>query len=56
MAREIYTLPTALNTPFARVDGEGNIITIAGTGKRGFSGDGGPAIRSPVLLTYRYCR
>ena len=27
-----------------KVDGAGNITTTAGTGKRGFSGDGGPAI------------
>ncbi len=43
-----------LNHRIRRVDLEGNITTIAGTGTEGFSGDGGPAIsaelNSPVQI------
>ena len=38
------------NNRIRRVDGTGTITTIAGTEKRGFSGDGGPAIQAPLFL------
>ena len=44
-AGNIYIADTE-NHRIRRVDGSGNITTIAGTGERGYSGDGGPAIRA----------
>ena len=38
------------NNRIRRVDSTGTITTIAGTEKRGFSGDGGPAIQAPLFL------
>ena len=35
-----------------RIDSEGVITTIAGTGERGFSGDGGPATEAQLHLVY----
>ena len=38
------------NSRIRKVDSRGTITTIAGTGERGFSGDGGPAVRSQLYF------
>lgn len=35
-----------------RIDAEGRITTVAGTGERGFSGDGGPAVEATLNLPH----
>ena len=37
------------NHRIRRVDASGNITTVAGTGERGYSGDGGPAVRAKLF-------
>ena len=38
----------AVNDRIRKVDSTGTITTVAGTGLRGFSGDGGPASQAPI--------
>ena len=37
------------NNRIRRVDASGTITTVAGTGERGYSGDGGPAVRAKLF-------
>ncbi len=52
-AGNIYIADTG-NHRIRKIDGSGNISTVAGTGTRGFEGDGGPAteaqLNSPVAV------
>jgi uncharacterized protein (TIGR03437 family) len=40
------------NHVIRKVDANGNITTVAGTGKAGFSGDGGPAAAAQLITPY----
>ena len=40
------------NHRIRRVSGDGTITTVAGTGKRGYSGDGGPALQAELNEPY----
>ena len=48
-AGNLYIADTA-NARVRRIDKSGNISTFAGTGTRGYSGDGGPAISANLTL------
>ncbi len=42
----------AISNRIRRIDSEGVITTIAGTGERGYGGDGGPATEAQLFLPY----
>ena len=50
-AGNLYIADT-YNYRIRKVDSTGTITTIAGTGERGFSGDGGPAVEAQLSLPY----
>ena len=45
-----YNLYIATGNRIRRVDTAGNIATLAGIGRRGFSGDGGPAVQARLYF------
>ena len=50
-AGNLYIADT-FNSRVRRVDPSGTITTVAGTGERGFGGDGGPALQAQLALPY----
>lgn len=45
-------LADASNCRVRRIDGEGRLTTVAGSGECGYSGDGGPAVQAQLLRPY----